>query len=133
MPKVTAVVPCLLCLAACGGSRVPVAADLDAAAGTPDPVETAGPAQVGDDCLHGVWTLVEQGRTKTFAFRADHTGEEVRTATDTRRLMWRLRADGTVRVSYPEQLDEDVPWRDLVVDCAAGTLSTHGVRYAKRE
>lgn len=132
MPKATAVVS-LLFLAACGGSRVPVAADLDAATGTSELVEAAAPAQVDVDCLQGVWTVVEQGRTKTFAFRADHTGAEVRTATDAQRFMWRIRADGTVRISYPEELDEDVPVRDLVVDCAAGTLSTRGVRYAKRE
>lgn len=145
MSKTTAVLAFALLLG-CGGSR-PQAGELTGqvmasvdgshlayavAEGAHDD-EGEGLAVGASDCLVGVWTAKEQGRTRTLTFRADHTGEDVPAAGHVRRFLWREGNMGRVRLCYPEEGDAPRSEWELQVDCASRVITYRGARYTRTD
>jgi hypothetical protein len=116
-----------LFMLACGGSDAPA---------TDDTTNSAAPATTatgtGESCLVGVWTMEEDGVTKSFTFNADHTGEEIESPPEVRHFTWSLTDAETVHIVYPEDGDTMRSEWDLDVDCGAGEVRFYGARYVRR-
>jgi hypothetical protein len=116
----------LVLLVACGG-------DADA---PPSQSAPAGAAQTPSpgtqECLVGMWTMEENGVTRSFTFNENHTGEEVQSPDEIRPFSWTLEDDETVRIIYTAHGDVQSSEWDLELDCAANRLSFYGAQYTRQ-
>ena len=67
-------------------------------------------------CLTGTWSMVEGGVTRSFAFRADGSGEEVYSPQDLRPLRWAIKDARTVHLTYLPHDDTMQSEADLSYD-----------------
>lgn len=90
-----------------------------------------GSVAAPEGCLVGTWSMTEGGVVRSFAFRADGSGEEVYSPQDLRPLRWVIKDSRTVHVTYPPHDDTMQSEADLTFDCAALTFGPAGL-YKKK-